>query len=118
MEETKVILGWIVDTRSLKISLPMDKYKRWITDIERLLSSPKVRFKHLETTIGRLNHVTSIYSTMRHFMGHIYQAQFRSSKSGWTTLSYNEKMDLLTLIAFLHSASKGISMNILAFRKP
>jgi hypothetical protein len=69
----------------------MDKHKRWISDINKLLSSTKDCFKHLETTIGRLNHVASIYSAMRQFLGHIYQAQYRSSKSGWTTLSYNEK---------------------------
>jgi hypothetical protein len=55
---------------------------------------------------------------MRHFLGRLYQAQFRASTSGWTTLTNHEKMDLHLMISFLNQASNGISMNLLTFRKP
>jgi hypothetical protein len=55
---------------------------------------------------------------MRHFLGQLYQAQFRASTSGWTGLSYNEKMDLHLMISFLDHASQGLSMNLLTFRRP
>jgi hypothetical protein len=49
MEETKIILGWIMNTCSLKISFPVDKHKHWISEIEKLLLSTEVHFKHLES---------------------------------------------------------------------
>lgn len=58
MEETKIILGWLVNTRTLTISLPEDKHTRWSTDIKKLLAAPKARFKDIESLIRRLNHVS------------------------------------------------------------
>lgn len=118
MEESKVILGWVINTRSLTISLPTDKYTRWVSAIQQIISSRRVRHKTLEITIGRLNHVASIYIVMHHFLGRLYQAQNRASTSGWTCLNLNEKMDLHLLITFLESAHDGLSMNNLSFRKP
>ncbi len=118
MEETRIVLGWLLNTRSLMISLPSDKHKRWISDINSMLSAPRVKHKHIESIIGRLNHVAGIYLSMRHFLGRLYQAQFRASSSGWTSLTYNEKMDLNLMISFLNHANEGLSMNLLTFRKP
>jgi hypothetical protein len=118
LEETKLILGWIINTRSLSISLPKDKFQCRTSNISRLSSSSKAKHKTLESTIGHLNHVACIYSPMRHFMGHLYQAQYRASKSGWTSLTTNEKMDLHLLLSFLKSAFDGLSMNNLTFQKP
>jgi hypothetical protein len=102
MEETKLVLGWLLNTRSLIISLPADKHKNWVWEIKNILASTKVKHKHLESTIGRLNHVAAIYNPMRHFLGRLYQAQYRAVKSGWTSLTYNEKMDLHLMISFLN----------------
>jgi hypothetical protein len=38
MEEKKTVLGWIINTRSLFISLPPDKHKKWVEDIDIMLS--------------------------------------------------------------------------------
>jgi hypothetical protein len=35
LEEVKKILGWIINTRSLSISLPDDKFKAWSSDISK-----------------------------------------------------------------------------------
>lgn len=118
MKETKVILRWLLNTRSLTISPPLDKHKFWVSDINLMICAPQVKHKHLETTIGQLNHVAGIYSPMCYFLGCLYQAQFRASTSSWTGLIYNEKMDLHLMISFLDQASQGISMNLLTFRKP
>jgi hypothetical protein len=118
MEETKMVLGWLLNSRSLSISLPSNKHQKWVADINLLINSDRVKHKHLETMIGHLNHVAGIHSPMRHFIGRLYQAQFRASSSGWTKLSVNEKMDLHLMISFLNQASAGISMNLLTFRKP
>jgi hypothetical protein len=60
MEETKIVLGWLLNTRSLSISLPPDKYRNWVLDINLLINNKRVKHKHLETTIGRLNQVAGI----------------------------------------------------------
>jgi hypothetical protein len=89
------------------------------TEILRLLASPKVKGKHLESILGSLNHVTGIYNLMRHYLGRIYQALYRAnSAKGWMALNANERLDFLTLISFLYSAKRGVSMNSLTFRKP
>lgn len=51
MEQTKVILGWLLNTRWMSISLPTDKQNRWVSDIDKLISAPRVKHKNIETTI-------------------------------------------------------------------
>jgi hypothetical protein len=82
------------------------------------MSASIVKHKHIETTIGRLNHVAGIYNPMRHFLGCLYQAQCRASQFGWTSLTCYEKMDLHLMTSFLDYAAQGISMNVLTFHKP
>lgn len=119
MEEQKTVLGWILNTRSLKISLPQHKHLKWCNALNRLSRSKKVKEKNLEAILGSLNQVACIYNPMRHFLGRIYQALYRASSSrGWTTLKETEILDFQTLIYFLNSAKEGSSMNNLTFRKP
>jgi hypothetical protein len=116
--ETKIILGWSINTRSLTISLPTEKHKSWVKELEFLINSSKVSKKTLESSLGRLNHVAGIYPPMRHFLVRLYSANHRASKHAWTRLTANENMDLNLIIAFLDSAKEGLSMNNLTFRKP
>lgn len=118
MAESKTILGWVIDTRTLTISLPMDKNKKWITDLQTLLESKKANQGQLETTVGRLNHTANVIPMLRHFLGRIRHALARSIKHKWTCLSLQEKSDISLMIEFLRTATKGISINNLVFRKP
>jgi hypothetical protein len=118
MEESKIILGWLVNTRSLSIALPVEKHKKWVRDLSALISSPKVSKKELESSIGRLSHVAGIYPPMRHFLGRLYKADNRATKHTWTRLSANEKMDLHLMNSFLDAAKDGLPMNNLTYRKP
>ncbi len=73
----------------------------------------------LESLMGRLNHVTCIFLPMHHFMGRLYQALYRAkARSGWTSLSPNELLDLSLHLEFLQYANRGLSLNNVAFRKP
>jgi hypothetical protein len=69
MEEVKTVLGWIINTRSLSISLPVDKYSKWSSHIKEISSASTVNSKQLETLLGRLNHVASIQAMLHHFLG-------------------------------------------------
>jgi hypothetical protein len=63
--------------------------------------------------------VAGIYNLMRHYLGRIYHALYRAnSAKGWMALNANKRLDFLTLISFLDSAKRGVSMNSLTFRKP
>ena len=80
MEETKVVLGWLLNSHTLTISLPLDKHKRWVNELKLLISASKVSQKALESSLGRLNHVAGIYPSMRHFLGRLYNANYRASE--------------------------------------
>jgi hypothetical protein len=119
MEEQKTVLGWIVNTRTLKISLPPHRHLKWSQEIQKLLNQQKVKSKQLEAILERLNHVACIYNPMFHYLGRIYRALHRAiSSKGWTSLKDKEVQDFNILLSFLDSAYKGVSLNNLTFRKP
>jgi len=119
LEEVKKILDWIINTRSLSISLPDDKFKAWSSDISKMILEKKVSHQLLESTIGRLNHVACIFAPMKHYMGRLYQALYRASSSNvFARLSCEESSDLETHLSFLAAAKRGLSLNNLVFRKP
>jgi hypothetical protein len=118
MSETKIVLGWLINTRTLSISLPLDKHKKWSKDIKDLLSSKRIKQKHLEVLIGRLDHTATVIPMLRHFLSRLRHALIRSTKHGWTSLSITEKTDLHLTISFLDMARDGISINNIVYRKP
>jgi hypothetical protein len=118
MEETKTILGWLINTRALLIQLPIDKHLKWTTDISSILLQPRIKKKQLETLIGRLDHTSTIIPMLRHFLSRLRHALLRSSKKYWTCLRLSEKSDLSLMLSFLDMAKDGISINNVVFRKP
>jgi len=69
LEETKTILGWVINTRLLQISLPDQKFLAWSQDIDSMITAEKSSYQWLETLLGHLNHVACIFIPMRHFLG-------------------------------------------------
>mmetsp|Transcript_24276 Transcript_24276/g.35973 ORF Transcript_24276/g.35973 Transcript_24276/m.35973 type:complete len:268 (+) Transcript_24276:414-1217(+) len=57
LEEMKMILGWLVNFRSLQISLPDNKFVLWTESITENLRKMKSTAKELEQNIGRLVHL-------------------------------------------------------------
>jgi hypothetical protein len=119
LEETKTILGWVIKTRSLLISLPDHKLHAWVQDIDAMFSSQKCSHKSLEALLGRLNHVACTFLPMRHFLGRLYRALYRiKDKLGWTKLFSTELEDLALHKNFLRYANAGVSLNVIVFHKP
>jgi len=118
LEEIKIVLGWIINTRSLLLSLPDDKHRKWSANINKMIASGKASHSILESTIGRLNHVGAIMPMMRYFFGRIHHALFRSSKHKWTNLRLCEISDLHLFLQMLDHAKSGMSINNGVFRKP
>jgi hypothetical protein len=99
--ETRMILGWKIDSRRLLISLPPDKHISWCRDIQALLSVPLASHKLLETTIGRLNHAGFITPLARHFLSRLRTALYAAQHSGQTHLRKQQKADLHLWLRFL-----------------
>ena len=117
--ERKVVLGWLLDTRELKIHLPMDKALCWINDIEEITrENVRVKSKQMEQIIGRLNHVGYILPQARYFLNKLRRLQKRCEKYGPQKMSNSEKEDFLLWKKYIQQAGQvGISMNLIAFTK-
>jgi hypothetical protein len=74
-----VILGWLVNTRSLLIQLPSDKHQKWTNDISSLISQPRVNKKQMEVVIGHLEHTATIIPMLCHILSRICHALMRST---------------------------------------
>jgi len=62
-KESKIILGWEVNTRLLRLRLPQDKFMSWNAEIDHILRLKTVNFDILATTIGHLNHASYVLPT-------------------------------------------------------
>ena len=117
LEEQKVLLGWKLDTRSLEISLPMDKFIAWTNNINDILDRKSTTFKELETLIGRLGHVTVVVQHAKHFMSRLRTLMKRASHRRKVPLPQDCKEDLEFHLQVLEKAKTGINMNMLTYRK-
>lgn len=118
IEETKTILGWIYNTRSLTVALPPDKFHAWTNQIKHILESKQSNRKDLETLTGRLNHAATVNPLFRHFLGRIRHLTTKAPTFGPTRIPQQTLHDLRLWISFLAQAHQGFSMNSLSYRQP
>jgi len=119
LEEIKTVLGWVINSRSMVISLPDHKFLNWTKEINDMMGAGKSSYKSLESLLERLNHVACIFMPMQHFMGRLYRALYRAKAHlGWTKFTQTELADLALHKKFLFFANNGVSVNLLTFQKP
>jgi hypothetical protein len=118
--ERKIILGWVIDSRRLTISLPEHKVIAWSESIRRMLANDKVTQKELEVLLGRLNHVGQILPMSRHFLSRLRQALAVASKRrGFVVvLTQAQREDLDLWLFLLRKAGAGVSLNLMTYRQP
>ncbi len=116
IEECKLLLDWLLDTRRLLISLLNDKFTAWSNDIMALLTSKQASHPILDKLVGRLNHVGYIIPTARHFLSRIRQLKTKAKFQRQVVIPALVRVDLKLWLTFLTSANKGISMNLLTWR--
>jgi hypothetical protein len=94
--ERKIVLGWEVNMRSFKVSLPTDKRRAWVEELRRLAKLPgqRANAKELETTIGQLNHAAYVVPNARSFFRRLYRASKRAQECGSVRLSDSQVEDL------------------------
>jgi len=115
--ELKIILGWLLNTRELLLSLPRAKYKAWIANINQLLSQQRITLTNLDQLIGRLQHATYVIPFAKHFLGQLRAAQQAATRKP-VTLSAEQRHDLHMWKELLLQARNGISLNLLIYREP
>jgi hypothetical protein len=118
--ERLIVLGWMINTRRLLISLPTNKVTAWTANINDSLLSKgrRVKLRTLETMVGRLQHVANIMVQGNHFLGRLRSAVLRANKFKGTRLSSEETKDLVLWKDFLVVAHTGINLNLLTTREP
>ena len=119
LEETKTVLGWVLNTRRFTISLPSHKFVAWSSEIKHILSKGSSNLKELERVLGRLSHAASILPMARHFLSRIRYANSRMYRHEREyKLNKNVLADLQLCLEILAITCQGISMNLLVFRLP
>ncbi len=118
LEEIKTILGWVFNFRSLLISLPDNKFKAWTEAINEMIESRKATAKELECNIGRLVHLGAVISQVYHFMSRLRELQQRAKNRRHINIDEACIEDLRLMLFFLERAHEGVSLNLIAFRKP
>jgi hypothetical protein len=117
--ELQIVLGWLVATRSLLVSLPDDKFESWVTDLQAMIDSKRTTYGDLDSMVGRLNHAAFLIPLARHFLNRLRNRIQRSQpQKQEITLSREEISDMILWVTFLETANKGISMNRLTIRQP
>ena len=118
-KETNTVLGWLINTRSFKIFLPIDKAQKWIKDIEDLLLQTHVTTKDVESCIGRLNHAGFIIPAGRYFLTRLRFRLKQCKQFGKQKLQPWDRQDLRLWIIILQQVSTlGIDINMVNFTLP
>jgi hypothetical protein len=68
LAETKVILGWHFNFRTLTMSLPEHKYIAWLREIQQMIKTRHTTKKQLKSTIRCLGHVCFVVPWVYHFL--------------------------------------------------
>ena len=118
MEETKVILGWLINTRRLLITLTKHKYVAWSNKLKTIREKETSDHDELDTILGQLTHVTTIMLPLLHFLGSLRALKCVTSKRRIVKFQHKHIADINLALSFLHIARRGISMNIFSFRQP
>ena len=117
--ERRVVLGWLLCTRELRIYLPITKAIYWTQNIKELLTPDKlVRAKELEQLIGKLNHIGFILPHSRYFLNRIRHLFYLAKKFGPQKIKERVHKDLILWQKFLEQSSQvGTNLNLITYSK-
>ena len=119
LEEIKVVLGWIIDTRRFLIKLTDDKADRWLIDIRELKNKIKenvpITTTEWESLIGKCNTVAYIVKAGKFFLSRFRYRLRLSRRQGCHNKAKGyerESRDLDLWITIIeHLRQKGRSIN-------
>ena len=101
LEEIKTVLGWVINTRSFRISLPDEKARRWLLDLHSILdnldSNKPVTTKEWQSIIGKLNNASYIFREGRFFLSRLRYELHLSGLKGMQGQSFGSTRIILDL---------------------
>ncbi len=118
LSECLTILGWQFNMRLLTMALPTKNFNLWNADLKAIISTKKVSYKKLESTLGRLNHAAAACPFMGYFLNRTRRVltSWNASKSNKKVERYLSKKVLEDLklwrISFLPKIHSGMSLNL------
>jgi hypothetical protein len=115
LSETKMILGWLFNFRTLIISLPDHKFIACTVAIQKMVTSKSTTSKDLKMIIGQMGHVGFVIPWVHHFLSRLCSLHFRSKNRCFVTINEMCMKDLELMTGILTKAHKGIDKNLLAF---
>ena len=122
LSEQKVILGWLIDTRRMTLSLTPEKTEDWLRDINDTIKSGGCSKETLESMIGRFNHVGVIIHISRYFLTRLryrLQKNTDAKKKKRVHLAQWELKDLDLWAFFLTNLRDvGVSTNNICLTTP
>ena len=121
--ELLIVLGWLLDTRRLRISLPEDKYIAWSNDTKAIINPPPSDHGYvykgpMESLEGRFQNVATVIPLVGHFLNHVRAATRRAVQFGRTRLSTLEREQYIFWLSLLERARDGVSMNTVIPQEP
>jgi hypothetical protein len=116
LEETKTILGWLINFQLLLIILPDNKFTAWTTAIETMIKDGTTTAKTLKTNIGRLIHLGMAIPFVHHFMSHLRDLHSTAKHRRSVKINGKYLKDLQLMLGFKKMTNNGISLNSITFR--
>ena len=119
LSQCKTCLGWVIQTRSLRVFLPVEKYTAWVHDIRASLAITKINTYKLESLIGELNHAAHIVPPARYLLNRLRNLLNRGKKWGPQRLHSCHRQDLQLWMKILQWVrDKGVLINNIIFTIP
>ena len=118
-EETKVILGWELDSRRLLVKLPSHKFIAWSSQVRSFLDRKTANSKDLRSVLGRMENVAIMIPMFGHFLNNIRQLEIKATNTNKNQIiTKRAKEDFNLALKFLERAKDGVNMNLITFRSP
>ena len=117
-EEIKTVLGWIINTRLLLVSLPHDKYNSYLKQFGNIIRLRKAEDKNLQCLIVLLKRTAYAVPNANFFINRLRHLQYVAEKTRWVNVPQTTIDNLLLRLYFLKQAKHGTNINNLIFRRP
>ena len=119
LSETQVILGWLIDTRQLKLFMTKEKAKRILIELKELIKCAEnctiIKRKLLESIVGKLQDISFIIPKGKFFLNRLwYRLKVMNRKGDFRFFDQMEKEDLklwMTIVYVITEGNMGRSTN-------
>ena len=117
-EETKIVLGWMLNTRTFTLALPKLKVLSYTNQAKEILRLNIIHHKNPESIVGRLERTSYAVPNTKFFLNRIRGLLRNTKEYGCVRLPANIREDLTLHLKFIEKETLGMSINNLIFCSP